>query len=63
MSHGEVRKYAALYDTQQQFMHIQQRFLDQFTLLMTALQSGEKDLPSKAELDGTRQNLLVRPRC
>jgi len=59
MSYGELRRYAVVYESQQQYLRAQQRFYDQLMVSMAAMQSGRSDVPTKAELDGTRQAVLL----
>jgi hypothetical protein len=59
MSYGELRKYAVIYESQQQYLRAQERFHDQLMVFMAAMQSGRSGLPTSAELDGTRQGVLL----
>ena len=51
MNYEEVKRYAAVYDLQQQFLHIQERLLEATTLAVGGVQGDDPTKASDAELD------------
>ena len=59
MDYGEVKKYAAAYELQQQYLRIQDRLLEVWTPLLNAAHGGDIERQSERELLEWRQQILT----
>jgi len=59
MDYAEVKRYSGVYESQQQFLRLQDRLLENFVPLLNATQEGDPEQASERELLEWRERILT----